>query len=152
MLLLTFRVADDLYAVAAERVVEVVPRIDLRPIPHAPASLAGLFNYRGKAIPVIDLGILLGSSACLERLHTRIILAAEPDCRDRVVGLIAENVSDVMMVRDDQVALPAMNLAEAPYLGAVVRTDDGLIQLLSVEKVLPKSLHDALFGLAEEAP
>src|SRR3954451_8554304 len=69
MLLLTFRVSDDLYAVAAERVVEVVPRVELRPIPHAPACLAGLFNYRGKAVPVIDLGILLGSTPCLERLH-----------------------------------------------------------------------------------
>jgi chemotaxis-related protein WspB len=153
MLLLTFRVADDLYAVAADRVVEVVPRIELRPIPHAPTYLAGLFNYRGKAIPVVDLGVLLGSTPCLERLHTRIILADEPGTgRNRRVGLIAENVSDVMTVHPDQVALPVMNLEEAPYLGTVVRTDAGLIQILSVEKILPKSLRDAIFGVPTEAP
>ena len=152
MLLLTFRVSNDLYAVAAERVVEVVPRVELRPVPHAPACLAGLFNYRGKAVPVIDLGVLLGSAPCLERLHTRLILADEPGSRGtRLIGLIAEHVSDVLMVRDDQIVLPTMKLEQAPYLDAVVRTDQGLVQTLSVEKVLPPSLREAIFGLPVEA-
>lgn len=152
MLLLTFRVSNDLYAVAAERVVEVVPRIELRSIPHAPEALAGLFNYRGKAIPVIDLGVLLGSSPCLDRLHTRVILVDEPGGHgQRLIGLVAENVSDVMVVNQDQVVLATMNLEQAPYLGTVVRTEMGLVQILSVEKVLPKSLREGIFGLPSEA-
>ena len=152
MLLLTFRISNDLYAVAAERVVEVVPRIELRSIPHAPEALAGLFNYRGKAVPVIDLGILLGSTACLERLHTRLILVDEPGGHgERLIGLVAENVSDVMVVKEDQVVLAAMNLEQAPYLGTVVRTDMGLVQVISVDKVLPKSLREGIFGLTSEA-
>lgn len=153
MLLLTFRVADELYAVAAERVVEVVPRIELRPIPHAPESLAGLFNYRGKAVPVIDLGILLGATACLERLHTRIILVDQPGgAGETLIGLVAENVSDVMVIKQDQVVLAAMNMEQAPYLGTVVRTERGLVQVISVDKVLTKSLREGIFGLASEAP
>ena len=62
MLLLTFRAAENLYAVDVTRVVEVVPRVDLRRLPHAPDFLAGLFDYRGAVVPVIDLGILLGST------------------------------------------------------------------------------------------
>lgn len=152
MLLLTFRVAHDLYAVAAERVVEVVPRIELRSIPHAPESLAGLFNYRGKAVPVIDLGILLGSTPCPERLHTRVILVDEPGGHgERLIGLVAENVSDVIMVKQDQIVLPAMNMEQAPYLGTVVRTEMGLVQVISVDKVLPKSLREGIFGLPLEA-
>jgi chemotaxis-related protein WspB len=148
-----FRVAEDLYAVAAERVVEVVPRVELRPIPHAPAWLAGLFNYRGKAIPVIDLGLLLGSAPCVERLDTRAILVEEPgDRRGRLIGLVAENVSDVATVRDDQVVLPAMNMEGAPYLGPVVRTEKGLIQVIAVERVLPETLREAIFGQPAEAP
>jgi chemotaxis-related protein WspB len=74
MLFLTFRAAESLYAVDVTRVVEVVPRIDLRRLPHAPAFLAGVFDYRGVVVPVTDLGILLGSEACGDRLSTRIIL------------------------------------------------------------------------------
>ena len=61
MLLLVFRVAGDAYAVEAARVVEVVPRVELRALPHAPEALAGLFRYRGRMVPVIDLGVLLGT-------------------------------------------------------------------------------------------
>src|SRR5262245_45993951 len=113
MLLLMFRVADDRYAVPAGRVVEVVPRVELRPIQHAPASLAGLFSYRGKAIPVIDLGLLLGSAACIDRLDTRMVLVNVDEPGEhcgRLLGLVAENVSDVAAVSDDQVVLPAMQM------------------------------------------
>ena len=74
MLLLTFRAAENLYAIDVARVVEVVPRINLRQLPHAPGFLAGVFDYRGKVVPVVDLGVLLGSESCRDRLSTRIIL------------------------------------------------------------------------------
>ncbi len=74
MLLLTFRAAENLYAIDVARVVEVVPRINLRQLPHAPGFLAGVFDYRGTVVPVVDLGILLGSESCRDWLSTRIIL------------------------------------------------------------------------------
>lgn len=152
MLLLLFQVTEHRYALAAERVVEVVPRVELRPIPHAPDYLAGLFSYRGRAVPVVDLSRLLGSDSCLDRLDTRIILAKEPGASGgRLIGLIAEHVSEVAAVRDDQVVLPGMSLDRAPYLGAVVRTEAGLVQVLTVEKVLPESIRDAIFGHPTEA-
>jgi chemotaxis-related protein WspB len=153
MLLLLFRVIDQRYALAARRVVEVVPRVDLRPIPHAPEFLAGLFNYRGRAVPVVDLGRLLGASSSLDRLDTRIILAREPgECGGRLLGLVAEHVSEVATVRDDQVVLPGMSLEDAPYLGEVVRTEAGLVQVIAVEKVLSESLRNAIFGHSTEVP
>ena len=74
MLLLTFRAAENLYAIDVTRVVEVVPRVNLRRLPHAPHFLAGVFDYRGTVVPVIDLGVLLGSESCRDRLSTRTIL------------------------------------------------------------------------------
>jgi len=152
MLLLTFRVADDLYAVAASQVVEVVPRVGLRRIPHAPNYLAGLFNFRGKAVPVVDLGILLGMTECAEMLHTRVILASESGrAHGPLLGLVAEHVSDVLFVEADQIVLPMGNLKQAPYLGDVVRTPKGLVQIINAWKVLPREIQDSLFGPASEA-
>ncbi len=113
MLLLTFRVSNDLYAVAAERVVEVVPRIELRSIPHAPEALAGLFNYRGKAVPVIDLGVLLGSTLASIACIPGSSWSMSRGHGQRLIGLVAENVSDVMVVKQDQVVLATMNLEQA---------------------------------------
>ena len=74
MLLLTFTAGPNRYAVDVRRVVEVVPRVELQSVPHAPAILAGLLEYRGKVVPVIELGLLLGTRPSQDCLSTRIIL------------------------------------------------------------------------------
>ncbi len=151
MLLLVFRVAGDAYAVEAGRVVEVVPRIELRALPHAPEALAGLCRYRGRMVPVIDLGSLLGNAPCRCLLSTRIILVDEPSPAHgkTFVGLIAEHVSDVRRVDDDQVLAPPTLVGRNPYLGSIVTTDLGLIPLIAIERVFAEPLRGVL---AEAAP
>ena len=60
MLLLTFRAGESLYAVDARQVVEVLPRVGLRAIPHSPEYLVGLLSYRGQVVPVVDFNTLIG--------------------------------------------------------------------------------------------
>jgi chemotaxis-related protein WspB len=154
MLLLTFQAAGQLYAVDAARIVEVVPRVDLRPLPHAEASLAGVFEYRGDVVPAVDLGVLLGAGPAPDRLSTRIILvdraaaaagrpavgrdAEAPSAPPRrsLLGLIAEQVSELTAV-DPEALLPApARIPGAPYLGRLAETPRGMAQLIAVEKVL----------------
>jgi chemotaxis-related protein WspB len=178
MLLLTFRAAESPYAVDVARVVEVVPRIDLRRLPHAPAFLAGVFDYRGLVVPVIDLGILLGSEGCPYRLSTRIILVdsrptdrkghlvaeevtahepvepggeappegATPDDRRWLLGLVAEQVSDVSTVKPEQVISSAMQLPQSPYLGAIVAIGREMVQLVEPDRILQEPLRSSFFG------
>jgi chemotaxis-related protein WspB len=151
MLLLVFRVADETYAVEAGRVVEVVPRVALRTLPHAPEALAGMFRYRGRVVPVIDLGVLLGAGPCPPRLSTRIIVVDDlmPARGTARLGLIAEHVNDVRRVADDRVVPQARLLGQNPYLGPIVSDDSGLIPLIAVERILAEPLRGAL---AEAAP
>ena len=46
MLVLLVQIAGQLYCIRASSVVEVVPRVPLQSVPHAPVSLAGLLHYR----------------------------------------------------------------------------------------------------------
>jgi chemotaxis-related protein WspB len=128
MLLLTFTAGTNRFAVDVTRVVEVVPRVELRKIAHAPAHLVGLLGYRGNIVPVFDLGLLLDAAPCRDRLSTRIILVNDAPERndgsdgardhspenlmkakaidDRVqslLGLVAENVSDLTEIRPENV-------------------------------------------------
>ncbi len=146
MLVLTFRVAEVPYAVAVARVVEVVPRVDLRAIPHAPRYLAGLLRYRGRAVPVVDLGLLMGDLACSDRLDTRIILVdggvlGGPGTG--FLGLIAERVDDVRRVDESRRAVAGLEIDEARYLGTVYETDDGLLQMVEPGKILSRDLAEA---------
>jgi chemotaxis-related protein WspB len=151
MLLLLFRVADEDYAVEAGRVVEVVPRVALRSLPHAPRALAGVFRYRGRVVPVIDLGILLGNGPCPARLSTRIILADDriPARGEARIGLIAEHVIDVRRVGDDRVIPPSTMLGHPLFVGSIVSADTGLIPMIAIDRILAEPLRGAL---AEAVP
>jgi chemotaxis-related protein WspB len=143
MLVLMFRVAEVDYAVAVRAVIEVVPRVALRDIPHAPAYLAGLLRYRGGAVPVVDLGLLMGGRACVDRLDTRIILVdsgihggSVSGSGSGFLGLVAERVEDVRVVDESRRAVAGLEIAGASYLGSVYETDDGLLQLVEPAKIL----------------
>jgi len=142
MLLLTFQAAGALYGMDAAGVVSVIPRINLRALPHAPAFLAGVLEYRGEVVSVVDLGVLLGSAPSPDRLSTRIILvdrafgdSASPPRRS-LLGLIVEDAGDFVSIDPAALTLPAAPIPKAPYLGGIVDTDRGLVQLILPENAL----------------
>jgi purine-binding chemotaxis protein CheW len=59
---LVFCSGQSWYAVPSERAVEVVSFPELTRVPGAPSHLLGVFAHRGEIIPVVDLGVLTGSS------------------------------------------------------------------------------------------
>jgi chemotaxis-related protein WspB len=171
MLLLTFTVGPNRYAVDVKRVIEVLPRVDLVAIPHAPAVLTGLLEYRGSVVPVLDLALLLGSAPCQDCLSTRIILV-DDTVRDHnlqyqdqdasrgqletrqanrksdpsFLGLVAEHVSDLTYVQPEQIKPAPVLLPQAPYLGAIIQTDHGIVQLIVVEQVRLASIQSSYPG------
>lgn len=155
MLVLKFRVLGVSYAIAVRRVVEVVPRVELRTLPHAPNHLVGLLHYRGGAVPIVDLGLLMGSEPCRDRLGTRIILVegqATEGRSARLFGLVAEHVDDVEALDEARQAVSGVGLSDAPYLGAVYETDLGLLQILEPSAVPVSrslSIGNAAGGLEE---
>jgi chemotaxis-related protein WspB len=165
MLLLTLKAGANRYAIDVTRVIELVPKVELRTIPHAPPFLAGLLAYRGKVIAVLDLGLLLSSAPCPDCLSTRIILVNDApgdhnpgknvaDCASEnqphspadetlhssLLGLIGEQVSDLTYVQPEQVVPAPVQLAQAPFLGAIVQTAEGIVQLITVERIRDASL------------
>jgi chemotaxis-related protein WspB len=167
MLLLTFTADLKPFAVAVSRIVEVLPKIELRPIPHAPEFLAGLLNYRGRVVPVIDLGLLLGSTPCRSLLSSRMIvvndirdnlnpegpISAQPGDRAQptrdqapvLLGLLAENVNELIYVQPAQISPVPVQVPNAPYVDAVVHTDRQIVPLIAVQKVRSYVLRGAFF-------
>src|SRR5262245_1715017 len=98
MLFLVFHIGNDRYALEARRVVEVVPLLGLKKVPQAPAAFAGIFNYRGRPVPAIDLCQLTLGQPALERLSTRIVVVHYTDSagEQRLLGLVAERTTDTL--------------------------------------------------------
>jgi chemotaxis-related protein WspB len=54
ILFLTFRIGDETYALDTADICEVLPLLRITRVPHAPSGVAGLINYRGRSVPVVD--------------------------------------------------------------------------------------------------
>ena len=137
MLMLLFYVSKDLYALESSRVVEVIPRVALRKVHHVPEYVAGLFNYRGKIVPVIDLCHLIRSTSSRLCLSTRIIMVSYPNQHDRqqYLGLIAEKITETLNKPETAFVDSGIRVKEAPYLGGMLMDEKGIIQRIHLEQL-----------------
>jgi chemotaxis-related protein WspB len=142
---LIFCLGQERYALEAARVIEVIPRLPLRPQPGAPRFVAGLLNFRGQVVPVLDLGILAADIPCVEQLSTRIILIQYrlKSGGQKLLGLIAEAVTDAVKRAQDQFMTIAAG--QAPYLGRIALDEGCMVQCVVPERLLPQDVEQLLF-------
>jgi chemotaxis-related protein WspB len=159
MQLLTFSVAGQPYAIESRRVIEVLPLVAARPLPQAPDYLLGIFTYRGRLMPLVDLARRLGAAPPPARLSTRVIVVeidpepgADPGGRTAPLrlGLVAENVVAVRSADEAGATLPPLRIPGADYLDRALRIGGETIQLIDVRKLLPAELTAGLAAAAAE--
>jgi chemotaxis-related protein WspB len=138
MLMLLFYVGNDLYALDSSQVVEIIPKVLLRKIHHAPEYIAGLFNYRGSIVPVIDLCHLIQGNPSRSHLSTRIIMVnyVGRDQNKHYLGLMAEKITETLNKPDTELVDSGIQMDEAPYLGEMIMDEKGMIQCIRLESLL----------------
>lgn len=136
---LTFHLVGEEYAVGILQVKEIITYGTLTKLPHSPPSIRGVINLRGNVVPVVDLGVKFGFSASPVTDRTCIVIVEANINESRtVVGVVADSVSQVISMTDD-------NILPAPAFGTHVRTDylrgmgksgDKFVLVLDIDKVL----------------
>jgi chemotaxis-related protein WspB len=156
-LFLQFEIGNDGYVLEATQVACVLPLVDLKRIPHAPPGVAGSFNYHGTVIPVVDLSeIVLGRPAA-RLLSTRLILiplridSGQAAGEERLLGLIAEQVTQTLRREPTDFQPSGIASHTAPYLGPVTAAGSRLLQSIDVRRLLPAEVRHALFQQVEQA-
>jgi len=153
MLVLQFRVGGDYFGLEGKTIIEVAPLVTLRKVPHAADYVAGLFNYRGRLVPVIDLSVLMIAVPSRPLMSTRIILVSYDvtPVASRVLGLIAEGATEVISCDEARMQSSGIAIEAAPYLGKIWVNEKKSLQLIDLRKILPEDLQVALFADLEEA-
>ncbi len=140
MLVLLFEVAESRYALETSLVVEVVPFVELKKIPKARDFVAGLVNYRGRPLPVVDLGILLDGRPSESLVSTRIIIIQDPfqpKANRRYLGLIAPQVTETFNSRSSKQSGGVL-MDDELYNGVIASEAKGMVQLIELKKILPE--------------
>jgi len=148
MLFLLFQLGKDRYALDASKVVEVTPLLSLKGLPQAPRGVAGLFNYRGRSVPAVDLCELATGQPAVERLSTRIIILnyRHENGTDHLLGLVAENATEMLRRNTKEFVDSGVNMGAAPYLGPVLLDSQGVIQWINEQKLLSDHVRDLFFS------
>jgi chemotaxis-related protein WspB len=169
MLFLIFELGRDRYALPAAPIVEVLPVVRIKRVPHAPAGVIGVFDYHGAPVPVIDLSELTLGRPAAPRLSTRLIVVSYPDRRGQdpgdsqdqvdgqnhvdgqeqgrshLLGLIAERATDTMRRDPADFVASGISTGRAPYLGHVTTSSHGVVQRIDVDTLLPDDVRESLF-------
>jgi chemotaxis-related protein WspB len=147
MMFLLFHLGKDRYVLEARHVIEVLPLLELKQIPEAPRGVAGIFNYRGRPVPAIDLSELALGQPAGQRLSTRIIMIHYPDEFGKLhpLGLIAEQATEIIRRETKDFAEPGLKFGDAPYLGPVLTDNQGVIQWVREQRLLADNVRDLLF-------
>ncbi len=126
MKLVTFRIDQELYAVAVEAVRSIEKVQPIRPVPHAPEHVVGIMNLRGVVMTVADLRSILhfplgdftedtrlmviGQTAFVvdEALDVQDISEDQLEMRDEisdlVLGIVQNNDQLVVVINDQELA------------------------------------------------
>jgi chemotaxis-related protein WspB len=147
MLFLKFRIGSESYALDTARIAEVLPLVEITRVPQAPAGIAGLINYRGASVPVIDLSELMMGEPARLHISTRLILV---HYGEHLLGLIAEQATETMRRDAGSFADSGIASDAAPYLGPVTQDGGRLIRWIEVQKLLPSAVSSVLFRRTEE--
>lgn len=150
---LQFQLGEDRYALPASQVVEVLPLRRLKQVPEAPPWVAGLFEHRGRMIPVLDLSRRVLGRPALPRSSTRLVLVrfdrAQGE-RSPVLGLILEQATDTLRLPGEAFQTSGLEAGQADYLGPLQRDARGMIQRIEVAGLLDNDVRALLFQPTEQ--
>ncbi|GAB6040659.1 chemotaxis protein CheW [Endothiovibrio diazotrophicus] len=160
---LTFVLGGEVFSMAISRIQEIIEYGELTYVPLVPEFIRGVFNLRGRVVPVIDLSVRLGRHPAELSVDSCIVIvevAAGEGEEPLAIGMLVDGVRQVLEIAAAQIEPP-------PAFGARVRTDfiegmvpaqGGFMILLQVDAVLSveeMSLLDRVVGEQEsgaEAP
>jgi chemotaxis-related protein WspB len=154
MLFVQFTLDNDRYVLDSSQIERMLPLAPLKAMPGVPGWVAGIFEYEGKPVPVIDLAALALGRRSHERLSTRLALVYYPHksgggVEQRRLGIVLERATRTLMLDAAAFTHAGIEASDARYLGPLARDPQGLVQWVRVEHLLPEHVQAQLFMESE---
>ena len=136
---LTFFIRGEEYAAPILRVKEIIEYETVTRVPSTPAHVRGVINLRGAVLPVIDLAAKFGNGeSAATRTTCIVVVETRVDGETLVVGLIADSVSEVVEIADEEIEEPPAfgTGVRVDFLAGMGKLDHKLVLVLDIDRVL----------------
>lgn len=122
----------------------------LTAIPEAPHYLAGVFNYQGSLVPVMDLGLRLGQTPLAAYTsNTCVVLCNTPE-NETFLGLIVGSVGNVIEISHSEIHLAPQFPGKLSPFSGIYRQQRQICFLLNTDALLNSSLTELYAALPAE--
>ena len=145
--LLLFRLAGKrLSALGTLKIREIMPMPRLTQLPQSHPAVVGTMNFRGSAVPVIDMAAAVGYPrlSAEDRKTASIIVT---DIQRQEIGFLVRAVDRIVEANWKQVQAPPRALGDQAFVTGLLQIDNDLVQLMDVElllaRVYPESMNSA---------
>ncbi len=131
----TFVVNDELFAIDAVNVKEIIKLTSITTVPHLPPFLRGVINLRGTIIPVMDLKLKLGMKGTPYARNACIVVI---EVSFGIMGFLIDSIADVVHFTEGQISdTPSFGPEiKTEYIKGIGNAERGLIIILNVERLL----------------
>lgn len=131
--IVSFKVDGRAFGVPVDQVREIKGWQPTTPLPDCPPSVLGVINLRGQVIPVYDLHMRLGLGAS-ERSRASVIIVV--DHGDRQIGILADSVSDILNLSDEDVRpSPTPSERQSDLVASLFVRENEVIPLLRIPAI-----------------
>lgn len=135
---LTFTLGPEEYAIDILKVQEIRGYESPTTIANAPSFLKGVINLRGTIVPIVDMRIKFNVGRADYTPFTVVIIL---NIAHRVVGMVVDSVSDVTMLRADQIR-PAPEFAatvDTKYINGLGTLNERMLIVVDIERLMISS-------------
>jgi chemotaxis-related protein WspB len=150
MLFVQFTLDNDRYVIDSSQVERMLSLVPLKAMHGVPEWVAGVLEYEGLPVPVIDLAALALGRRSHERLSTRVALVYYPQesitgVKQRRLGIVLERATRMLTLDRAAFRHAGVEAPHARYLGPLARDEQGLVQWVRIEHLLPEPVQAQLF-------
>jgi purine-binding chemotaxis protein CheW len=154
---LTFTLHGEAYALDIFHVIEIIEYRALTAVPMAPAFVRGVINLRGRAVPVVDLGVRFGQGATAVARRTSIIIvhSGDPGGVDgQDIGILVDMVNKVVGFGPGDVEPPPTfgTGIQPEFISGMARRENDFIIVLDLERIVSPADAAALARAGREVP
>ena len=140
---LTFKLGEETYGIEILKIQEIIGILCVTQVPNAPQYIRGVFNLRGKVIPVVDLRLKFNMTAKEDTERTCIVVVQVASTEDSgggaiIMGILVDEVSEVSDIAEGQIEPPPSfgSSVDSSFILGLGKISEHVVILLDVDRVL----------------
>lgn len=126
------------YGIGISKIKEIIGIMPITQVPQTPDFVKGVFNLRGKVIPVIDLRLKFGMDEIEYQDRTCIIVVEiEDKAKQLTLGIVVDTVSEVQHIRGEDIEdkPTGLQLDTDYFILGMAKIDQSVMTLLDIDSL-----------------